>query len=393
MNKFRKIISSMLVIVVTVLIMNVTYAASVSIKAAKTTATVGDKVKVTVTVKAAAWNLIVSGSASGDIIGFNMDAVNQTTTKTYTVTCSKAGTYTVKVAGDVTDENSEIATSVNKSVTITVKEKTTTSNNNTTTTTKSSNCNLSKLTISVEGLSFKSNQTTYNINVGADVDNITVKATTAHAKATYTVSGNKNLKAGNNVIKVVVKAENGATKTYKINVEKAGDIEETSSALTNLIIEGITFEEPFEKIVTEYIGGKIEYTEKLNVLAYTEAEGATFEVIGADELKVGENEVIVKVTSLDESTTTEYKVTFEMLAKEEEDAMQTVGPNVTPDNEITTEKDISLLDRIKDNALTILVYILAWVEFAQVIYLYVKLEKTKKQLEEKKTRNGAKENG
>ena len=49
------------------------YAASASISANKTTAYVGDSVKVTVSVKAAAWNLGVSGSASGSIIGYNSD--------------------------------------------------------------------------------------------------------------------------------------------------------------------------------------------------------------------------------------------------------------------------------------------------------------------------------
>ena len=311
----------------------------------------------------------------------------------YNVSCSKVGTYTVTLSGDITDEASEKATSVNKSVTITVKEKTSnqssTSNNTQTQTTKSSNCNLSKLSLSVEGLSFKSSQTTYNIKVGSEVNDITVKATTAHAKATYTVSGNKNLKAGNNVISIVVKAENGATKTYKINVEKAGDIEETSSALTNLIIEEITFEEPFEKLITEYNGGTIEYTEKLNVLAYTEAEKATYEIIGADDLKVGSNEVVVKVTSLDGTTTTEYKVKFEMLAKEEQDLKQTVGQNIDSNN---TDKDgITFLDKIKANLLLIIVYILAIVEFVQVIYLYIKLEKVKKQLENRNKRTGANE--
>ena len=249
--------------------------------------------------------------------------------------------------------------------------------------------NLSKLTLNVEGLSFKSSQTTYNLNVGSDVENITVKATPSDSKATYTVSGNKNLKAGNNVIKIVVRAENGATKTYKINVQKAGDIEETSSALTNLIIENMEFEEPFVKTETEYKAKAIEYTEKpLNVLAYTEAEYATYEVIGEDELKVGENKIVVKVTSLDESTTTEYTVVFEMLAKEEENALQVVGPNVTDEPNISTD-DAKIFEKLKANALVIIVYFLALVEFIQVIYLYVKLEKTKKELAEKKTRNGA----
>ena len=122
---------------------------------------------------------------------------------------------------------------------------------------------------------------------------------------------------------------------------------------------------------------------------YTEAEKATYEVIGANELKVGENEIVIKVTSLDESTTTEYKVKFEMLAKEEEDAIQTVGPDVT-EKPIKHSDELSLVVKLKDNALLLLVYVLALVEFIQVIYLYLKLEKTKKELEEKKTRTGAK---
>ena len=390
MSKIKKIFSSILVVFVFAIMVNAAYAASVTITAAKKTAYVGDKVKVTVTVKAAAWNVFVSGSASGDIIGFNMDAENQTTTKTYTVTCSKVGTYTVKVTGDVTDAD-DTNSSVNKSVTITVKEKPATEDKDTTTTTKSSNCNLSKISLSVEGLSFKSSQTTYNIKVGADVDSITVKATPAHSKATYTVSGNKNLKAGNNVIKIVVKAENGATKTYKINVEKAGDIEETSSALTNLIIENMEFEEPFTKTETEYKAKPIKYTEKsLNVLAYTEAEQATYVVEGADNLKVGENTVKVIVRSLDESSTTEYTVTFEMLANEEENAYVSVyneNKNNGNVNKPVDKKEGFLVNILNNNTLVILVYVLALVEFGQVIYLYVKLNKTKKELEAEREKN------
>ena len=174
-----------------------------------------------------------------------------------------------------------------------------------------------------------------------------------------------------------------------INVEKAGDIEQTSSALTNLIIENMTFTEKFDKTVTEYTGETIPYTNKLNVLAYTEAENATYEIIGADILNVGKNEIVVRVTSNDESTTTDYTVTFEMLAKEEENALQVVGPNISNTNDSQNE-EITIFDKLQANGLVILVYILALVEFIQVIYLYIKLEKTKKELDEKKSRTGAK---
>ncbi len=394
----KKILSMIIFVFGIMLLSKGVYAASASITANKTSVTVGTKVTITVKVNAAAWNLQVSGSVSGSIVGFNMDAENQTTTKTYTITPNKAGTYTVYLSGDITDESSENATNVSKSVTITAKAKPTTTttpntntntNNNTntntntsgnkptTTTKKSSNANIARLTLSVEGLSFKSSQTTYNIKVGEDVDKISVGVTLAHSKATYTISGNKNLKAGNNVIKIVVTAEDGTKKTYKINVNKAGNVEESSSELSNLIIEDMTFDTMFSSTETEYVGSKMKYVESLNILPYTVSEKATFEIIGNENLKEGENTIIIKVTSYDKSSTTEYKVTFEMLSKEETNALQVVNPYVDSEPADVKEKDDGLKsfkEILMENSTIILLYLLALVEFAQVVYLYIQLK-------------------
>ena len=377
----KKILFTLISIFMIILFVNGVHAASASITASKTSVTVGTKVTITVKVSAAAWNLNVSGATSDSIVGFNMEAQNETTTKTYAITPSKAGTYTVYLKGDITDESSETAVDINKSTTITVEEKPETNtgnsnnnngNSNNTTTTKSSNANISKLTLSVEGLSFKSSQTTYNIKVGSDVNTISVGVTLSSSKASYKVTGNKNLTAGNNVIKIVVTAEDGTTKTYKINVEKAGDIEDTSSELTNLIIENMTFTEPFNKLQTEYVGSKIKYTTKLNILPYTLSEKATYEIIGNENLKEGENTVIVKVTSYDETNTTEYKITFEMLPKEESNALQVVDSN---NNEDESKEESLLKKALIDNSTIILLYLLALVEFGQVVYLYIELKK------------------
>ena len=405
----RKIFSMILGMLCMMITFTGVYAASAGISANKTSVEVGTSVTITVNVNAVSWNVRVTGAVSDTIVGANMDEKNQTTTKTYTLDTSKAGTYTVSISGDIIDETSTdyVAQSVNDSVTVTVKEKelpkdndanheqnnTTTkpntntnnntntntnnniNNNNTTTTKKSSNANISRLTLNVEGLSFNSNQTTYNIKVGEDVENISASVTLSSSKAFYTISGNKNLKAGNNVIKIVVTAEDGTTKTYKINVEKAGNIEETSSSLTNLIIEGMTLNVPFDSKVTEYIGSEIKYKEKLNILAYTQAEQATYEIIGNENLKEGENTIVVKVTSKDKSTETEYKVTFNMLAKEETNALQVVNPYAEQVPQIIETHENEMWKIIKDNATIILLYILAVIEFAQVIYLYVQLQK------------------
>lgn len=387
-------ILGMFAFLIVILSLTSVYAANASISSNKTTAYVGDSVKVTVTIKAAAWNLGVSGSASGSIIGYNAEGNNQTVTKTYSISTSKEGKYTVYLTGDITDAN-EINTNVNKSVTITVKKKATTNNTNNTknnntsntkntntntkntTTKKSSNANLSKITLGVEGLSFNKSQTTYTVKVGEDVNKLAISVKTEDSKATYTISGNKDFKAGTNVVKITVSAEDGTTKVYKINVEKEGNIEESSSSLVNLIIEDMKFTVPFEKNITEYTAEKIKYTSKLNILPYTEAEEATYEIIGNENLKVGENEIIIKVTSKDKSTTTEYKVKFEMLSEEETNALKSL--EVSPYSENTLQKQEydwkkELWNTVKENSTIILLYLLAIVEFVQVVYLYTKLK-------------------
>lgn len=80
----KKIIKSIFLIIfatVAISLFSKVEAASATISANKTTATVGDSVKVTLKINAAAWNINVSGSASDSVVGFNSDAENQTTKK------------------------------------------------------------------------------------------------------------------------------------------------------------------------------------------------------------------------------------------------------------------------------------------------------------------------
>ena len=89
--------------------------------------------------------------------------------------------------------------------------------------TQSADNSLKSLTISPGTLSpaFAGKTTTYSATVGSDVTSIAVSATPVNAKAVVeSVTGNTELKAGANTIKVVVKAENGVTATYTINVTK-----------------------------------------------------------------------------------------------------------------------------------------------------------------------------
>ena len=94
---------------------------------------------------------------------------------------------------------------------------------NTNTAALSADNSLKALTISPGTLSpaFKGSTTKYTAAVDNSVTSIAVSATPVNEKATVeSVTGNTNLAVGANVVKIVVKAENGTTATYKITVTR-----------------------------------------------------------------------------------------------------------------------------------------------------------------------------
>lgn len=98
-------------------------AASASINPSKTTATVGEKVTITVNINAAAWNLSISGSGISDsIVGYDGDGNNISTTKTYTLNTSAEGTYTVSLTGDVTDGTTDKNSPIGGSATVKISK-------------------------------------------------------------------------------------------------------------------------------------------------------------------------------------------------------------------------------------------------------------------------------
>lgn len=372
------------------------YAANASISANKTSATVGDTVTVTVTVNAATWNVTVSGSASDKIVGFNSDAENETTTKQYSIDTSKAGTYTVTISGDVTDGATDVNSNVSGSAVITVKEKQTTNTNNSssgssssgsssssssssnqTTYTKSSDATLKSLKLDIEGLSpsFNKNTYTYTLSVGSDVNSVNVTASTNSSKARYSVSGNTNLKNGDNTIYITVTAENGATRTYKIIVTKAENPELANAYLENIIVENAQFKTEFSRETLMYeLEDVTSDVEKLDISVFPENKNATFEIKGNEALVVGANEIKIIVTAEDKVTTKEYTLTVNKLEVREK-----LGSDVVEENPLVNVgegNDNVVVEKLKNDAetqLLILVYILAVVEFFEILYLFIQL--------------------
>lgn len=84
---------------------------------------------------------------------------------------------------------------------------------------KSTNNNLSSLTSTIVDLKFDKDVLEYTVTVDDGVDSLDLIATPEDSSATVTIS-DQSLKKSNNVIEVVVEAEDGSKKTYKVNVKK-----------------------------------------------------------------------------------------------------------------------------------------------------------------------------
>lgn len=147
------------------------------------------------------------------------------------ISAGKASISLSATDGVIYGTEEELDSMAGSSTSVTVKNEAvgsnTGSNNNTGSNTNtaalSADNSLKALTISPGTLSpaFKGSTTKYTATVDNSVTSIAVSATPVNEKATIeSVTGNTNLAVGANVVKIVVKAENGTTATYKITVTR-----------------------------------------------------------------------------------------------------------------------------------------------------------------------------
>ncbi len=85
---------------------------------------------------------------------------------------------------------------------------------------RSVNNYLSDLKIDGANIEFDKNTYEYDITVENNITELTVLATAEDSKSEITITGNNDLKVGENTIEVTVEAENGSTRVYKVNVTR-----------------------------------------------------------------------------------------------------------------------------------------------------------------------------
>ena len=203
------------------------FAASGSIKASASSSKVTLNNSVTVTVKVSSsdtlgsWQFNISydkkrlSLVSGDtsIVGYG-DGTYKSKSYTYKFKAISTGSATISVDNaKIVDWDSEQAISTSAGdLTLTIKEPVVIN--------YSSDNNLKSLSVEGFTISPEFNKSTleYSATLDANTTKVKINATVNDSKAKLSGTGEKEVKEGNNPFEIVVTAENGSSKTYKLNL-------------------------------------------------------------------------------------------------------------------------------------------------------------------------------
>lgn len=222
----------------------------------------------------------------------------------------KEGDNTIKVV--VTAEAGNTQT-----YTLTIKRRTAEEETTQTETTDSTDATLKSLGIKPEEYDFsgfKKDKTEYSVQVPKDVEEIEVYAEATSEKAQISGTGKVQLKNGKNKIIVQVTAEDGTTQTYTIEVIR-GEAEAVATnnsddgfGLSSLEVNGMTLTPNFKTGTYEYAIELSEDLSSLDIEAIATDEDATIEILGNENLQLGENTITILVRNEKTDETATYQI-------------------------------------------------------------------------------------
>ena len=214
------------------------------------------------------------------------------------------------------DESGNIK--IGSSYPVTVKEKeiaATTEKTTTTTTTtaKAASNNNYLVSIKVNNediINFDKDKTKYTLEYDYEVEKVTLSAKTEEDTASVEISGNKELKVGENVFTLTVSAEDLSTRVYKIIINRE-DKKEFNTKLEDINVVG--YDLNFNSQSKTFYLKVDKDVKSLKIKAITEDSNAKVKITGNKNL---ENESIIKITVTNETEESTYRIIIE---KEEKD--------------------------------------------------------------------------
>ena len=195
---------------------------------------------------------------------------------------------------------------------------------------KSSDVSLKKVTIDGEDITIMNNMT-YVTNK----DSVTILAVANDSKAILDYKKDLNLIIGENVISIKVTAENGSIKNYKLSITREKILSDNKNIKIFVMDKEIKFHS--YKSDTFNISNNVE---KLDITYELEDNNAHAEIIGNDNLQVGHNEIIVRVTS-ENGEAQDYRLIVEKEDVKKENA-EWQGENQTQDDTQNVSEDTSI---------------------------------------------------
>lgn len=134
----------------------------------------------------------------------------------------------------------------------------------------------------------------YNITVPYEVEKLNLNAITSDKNAKIEIIKNEKFKVGElNVVEIKVTAEDGSIRIYSLNVTRSTTSSKTS--LKNIEINDVELIPLFNSNTLEYKTKVKGNKDKLDISVTTIDPNSKYEIIGNENLKVGHNNILIKV--------------------------------------------------------------------------------------------------
>ena len=215
---------------------------------------------------------------------------------------------------------------------------------------RSSNNYLKSLKISNAKISFNKYTLNYNIVVDNTVDSIDIQVQPEDSKSSVRGTGKKNLNIYLNTYNVVVTAENGSKRVYKINISRkdengnAGSLS-TNNKLNSIEIKGYNI--TFDPDTLKYSITVDNTVEQVEISANVMDKNSTIKINNVDKLTVGENLITIEVLSQSGDTRT-YEI---MVLRKDNVPVVSVKDVIDTINK-TTSKSIEVEIKDEENTLS-----------------------------------------
>ena len=172
---------------------------------------------------------------------------------------------------------------------------------------KSDDNTLKSLTVNNENVEISE-----NMNYKTKETFVTIEAIVNDNKASVKYNKYNDLSMGENIISLIVIAENGNEKEYKLNIIREKELSDNKNIKIKVDDKELDF--------INFQNGDVVISSdenKINITYDLEDENAKVNINGNENLKVGKNEIIIKVTA-ENGEEQEYKIIVNKLSKTED---------------------------------------------------------------------------